>query len=116
MEVIIVEKDCEKYLKGIAGQKLILKVDDVVELVNLCIENRVAKIMLFAENLTDNFFKLSSCEAGNILQKFRNYRIKVAAILPKDIVSQGIFSEMVLEENRGSDLEYLPIKRQPKNG
>ena len=44
---------------------------------------------------------------GNILQKFRNYGIKVAAILPKEKFNKGKFSEMVAEENRSSEFRVF---------
>jgi hypothetical protein len=67
----------------------------------LCYEHHVDRVLLYAENFTERFFDLASGEAGEILQKFRNYRIKVAAVLPANRARQGRFGEMVAEENRG---------------
>ena len=57
--------------------------------------------MLYAENLTEDFYQLRTGVAGDILQKFVNYYIKVVAVLTPELVYQGRFPEMVIEANRG---------------
>jgi hypothetical protein len=52
--------------------------------------------------LSEDFFKLKTGIAGNMLQKFINYRIKTAAIIPDAMVHKGKFKEMVSEANKGN--------------
>ena len=63
--------------------------------------------MLHAENLSADFYDLSSGLAGAILLKFVNYRLKVAVVLTPQLVGQGKFHEMVIETNRGSDFRVF---------
>ena len=63
--------------------------------------------MLHAANLTDDFYRLKTGLAGDILQKFSTYRIRVAAVLTPELVSQSRFREMVLEANRGSQFHVF---------
>jgi hypothetical protein len=64
--------------------------------------------LLYAENLTEHFFDLSSGEAGAILQKFRNYYIRVAVVLPEDKSQlSSKFREMAAEENRSNDIRFF---------
>jgi hypothetical protein len=45
-----------------------------------CLSAGVDCALLYAANLTRGFFDLSSGEAGVILQKLRNYRIRMAVV------------------------------------
>jgi hypothetical protein len=52
--------------------------------------------------MTPKFFDLSSGEAGAILQKLRNYRIRVALVCPpRSLQFSARFAEMAAEETRG---------------
>ncbi len=76
--------------------------NDALELVALSMEHGTGRILLDAGSLPDEFFRLRNGLAGAVLQKFVNYGLRVAAVLPADISSQGRFGEMVGESNRGS--------------
>jgi len=58
--------------------------------------------MLHSESLAEDFFKLRTGVAGKMLQKFINYHVKVAAIIPEKTVNNGKFKEMVAEANKGN--------------
>ena len=57
--------------------------------------------MLYSENLPGRFFDLSSGEAGAILQKFRNYTIRLAVVCASSVQLSRRVGEMVEEERRG---------------
>jgi hypothetical protein len=101
MKVKVVKKGRVRYVSGIAGRRLLKNIDDVIGLIGYCFEKKVNRVLLYTKNLTKKFFDLSSHEAGMILQKFRDYRIKLAVVLAADMMSKGKFGEMVAEENQG---------------
>jgi hypothetical protein len=74
---------------------------DALEWVAICGELAIDRLLLYGENLTEDFFNLKTGVAGRVLQKFSTYRLRVAAVLPAAFVLQGRFGEMVLEANRG---------------
>ena len=63
-----------------------------------------------AERLTDDFFELRTRLAGEITQKFVNYRLRLAIV--GDIesrVSESVsFAAWVTESNRGRQLWFVP--------
>ncbi|HLZ08590.1 MAG TPA: DUF4180 domain-containing protein, partial [Chloroflexota bacterium] len=66
-----------------------------------CFSTKVRAALLHAPNLTGRFFDLSSGEAGEILQKFRNYGIRLAVVcLPGTARFSTMFGEMAAEEGR----------------
>lgn len=96
-----------EYAEGLAGERVLQKGDDSVDLIGFCIENGTSRVLLFAENVADDFFDLRSGIAGVVLQKLRNYQIKLALVLPSEASSKGRFGEMVREENRGQDFRVF---------
>ncbi|MFL5734957.1 MAG: DUF4180 domain-containing protein [Chloroflexia bacterium] len=108
MNVTLVAKGEQKIVEGLPGTGLIQSPDDVVDLIGACFENKAQAVLLYAENLTERFFDLSSGEAGAILQKFRNYRTRVAVVVSQDGSPQSSkFREMVSEESRGGDFRLF---------
>ena len=75
---------------------------DVDLVVEACLSSAAGLALLYAQNLSDGFFDLSSGEAGAILQKLRNYGIRCAVVCAPDSVHfSSRFGEVAMEENRG---------------
>jgi hypothetical protein len=69
--------------------------------VEACAAARTSDALLHPANLPAAFFDLSSGLAGEYLQKWRNYRIRVAVLAPPgSIAPSSRFPEMVAEEAR----------------
>ena len=92
-------KDYTTYLEGIAGQPLIQQKHEALDIIAICGEYESQRLLLHRENFPDHFFDLKTGCAGHILQKFMNYQIKVAAVLPITVM-RGRFEEMALETKR----------------
>lgn len=75
---------------------------DVDLVLEACFASGARSAILYAENLPAGFFDLSSGQAGAILQKLRQYRVRLAVVGGFDRYSTR-FSEMVAEESKGSD-------------
>ena len=98
----LITKYAQTYLECQPGETRLAGERQALELVAACLENGTDRLMLHAGNLTDDFYRLRTGVAGDILQKFSTYRIRVAAVLTPERVGQGRFYEMALEANRGS--------------
>ena len=70
-------------------------------LVEACASARSQDALLHPANLPPEFWDLSSGIAGEYLQKWRNYRVRVAVLAPPGSVAYSSrFPEMVAEEAR----------------
>ena len=83
---------------------------DATDLVGECMGLDVRKALLPAGSLADDFFRLRTTLAGEVVQKFTNYRIIVAAVVdPKQV--RGKFEDFLLETNRGSQFRIFETER-----
>ena len=107
MNYRVVNVGSQNYIQCIPGKTCLKDEYDALDLVAACGENGVQRLMMFADNLTEDFYHLSSGVAGDILLKFTNYHIRVAAVLTPELVNQGRFREMVIETNRGNQFRVF---------
>jgi hypothetical protein len=101
MELTIVEEAGIRFVEGPPGLPLMRGIEDARFLVEACFSNLAGAALLYPSNLTEKFFDLSSGEAGAILQKLRNYRIRLAVVCAPDSVRfSSRFGNMAAEESR----------------
>ena len=88
-------------IEGPRDQPWLTSVADWKQVVEACASARSNDALLHPSNLPPAFFDLSSGIAGEYLQKWRNYRIRVAVLaLPGSFAPSSRFPEMVAEEAR----------------
>jgi Domain of unknown function (DUF4180) len=76
---------------------------DVLELIGTVYYDDVSWVVLPAERLTDDFFSLSTGVAGDIVQKFVNYRLGFAVLgdVTRFTADRTSLADLVRESNRG---------------
>jgi PadR family transcriptional regulator, regulatory protein AphA len=98
----VVEKNDKRYVEYASAETPLRSEQDALELVAACFENDAYLLMLHEEMLTDDFFNLRTGIAGQVLQKFSNYHVKVAVILRSEQRIKGKFKELLAESNKGN--------------
>jgi hypothetical protein len=78
-----------------------------VDLIGLCGEQNADYLLLRPVNLPELFFDLKSGLAGMILQKFMNYHLKVALVVPAERI-KGRFKELALEASGSQHFHIFP--------
>jgi PadR family transcriptional regulator AphA len=109
MKIQLFEKSEHKYIEAAPTELLLEREKDAVTLIGLCGEQSAERLLIYAGNLSESFFDLKSGLAGAILQKFVNYHMKVALVIPSDFI-QGRFRDFVLEANRGNQFRAFQEK------
>lgn len=99
MNYLVSENGGKKYIDAL-GQACLCCQQDALDLVAACGENCIDSLLLHEGNLTPAFFNLKTGLAGEILQKFINYSIKVALVLDLQQVGEGRFKEMLIDNGR----------------
>ena len=65
------------------------------------------KIIVHEQNLGKDFFDLSSGLAGGILQKFSNYRVRLAVVGNFTRFESKRLQEFILESNKGQQVNFV---------
>ncbi|KYG06040.1 hypothetical protein BE21_03350 [Sorangium cellulosum] len=92
-----------KFVEGVPDEAFLSSDRDVDRVLEACFSDGVRCALLYAANLPAAFFDLSSRQAGEILQKLRNYWVRLAVVCPPG--GRGFssrFGEMLAEERRGA--------------
>lgn len=115
MNYQIREIENKKYIELISAAEPLGTENDALDLIALCWEHGINALMIHYTALSEDFFKLKTKSAGNIIQKFINYGIKAAAIIPRETIQKGRFKEMAMETNKGNHFRlYESIEEAEK--
>lgn len=110
MNYEIREIENKKYIELISTTNLLSTENDALDLISLCWEHEANFVMIHYAALSEDFFKLKTRVAGNIIQKFINYGIRAVAIIPQEIIQKGRFKEMAMETNKGTHFRMYGSK------
>lgn len=82
---------------------------DAVDLIGMAFEHRADLIVLPVERLDDDFFRLRTRIAGEIIQKFVNSRLRLAIVgdISRRLDESSALRAFVNESNRGKDVWFL---------
>ena len=75
-------------------------------------ESECYRIALNKEAITEDFFKLSTHLAGEILQKFVNYNIRFAVIGDFTCYSSKSLKDFIYESNKGNHIFFVPNENE----
>lgn len=70
------------------------------------------RIAVYKESITEDFFKLSTGIAGEILQKFVNYSVKFAIIGDFSIYTSKALKDFIYECNNGSHVFFVASEQE----
>ena len=92
-----------------ADGQVIASTNDAMDLIGNASYSGVALVVLPVARLHPEFFRLSSLLAGDILQKFVTYRVRVAIVgdISAHLASSEALRDFVWESNRGSHVWFL---------
>ena len=72
-------------------------------------------LILHKGNFPKEFFDLSTRIAGEILQKFANYQVKLAIIGDFDKFKSKTLKDFIYESNKNGDYLFVPSIEEVKN-
>lgn len=82
---------------------------DARELIEEALSSDAAFVAIPAERLSGEFFRLSTRKAGEFIQKFVNYRLRVAILgdISAHVDASEPLADFVRESNRGKSLWFV---------
>ncbi|GAA3411285.1 DUF4180 domain-containing protein [Paenibacillus hodogayensis] len=106
MNYTIIDRNGKTYVAADSTSPLATE-QDALDLVGACMGHDALRLLLGEGTLSDDFFKLRTGLAGSVLQKFVNYRIRAAAVIPDGQLIQGRAKEMIAEMKHGNDFQVF---------
>ena len=107
----VVEENGIRVVEGRPGQQLMLRSQDINVVLGVCLSAGISVALLYPENLTDRFFDVSSAQAGEVLQKLRNYGVRLAVVCAPDTVQfSSRFAELLAAERRDRFFDIFGIR------
>jgi len=87
--------------------KPILKLQDIIDLLGDSYYHHCTGMIIPAQLLGDDFFELKTGFAGEILQKFSNYRMRLAVIGNFEHIESRSLQDFIRESNRLKSVNFL---------
>jgi hypothetical protein len=107
MEIEIYNKN-EKNIAYINSNIVeIYNVQDAIDLMANCRYQGAESIIIHEGNITPDFFDLKSVIAGEVLQKFSNYRMKIAIIGDYSKYKSKSLRDFIFESNKMGRINFL---------
>jgi hypothetical protein len=98
-----------RVLECVADGAKLQTYSDAVELIGKTFENRATLIVIPVECLDNEFFQLKTRIAGELIQKFVQYRRRIAIVgdISRHLAESSALRAFVTESNRGKEVWFL---------
>ena len=104
--IISHQNDGFTFLEIRSEEQFINNVQDVLDLFGELYGQYYDGIILYERNITHNFFDLQTKLAGEILQKFSNYRIRLVIVGDWSKYTSRSLEAFITESNRGKTVNF----------
>jgi len=113
MNVQISEKESSKVAIIESADILINNTQDALDLM-ATIDHLYGcnKMVISKSSITESFFDLKTGIAGDILQKYTNYNMKIAIVGNFENYNSKSLKDFIFESNKGSQVFFLPDEKE----
>ncbi|MBB6131273.1 DUF4180 domain-containing protein [Mucilaginibacter lappiensis] len=85
---------------------------DALDILANCAYQDARRIVMYQENITEDFFDLKTTLAGDILQKFSNYNVKLAIVGDFSKYSSKSLRDFIYESNKATRISFVATKEE----
>lgn len=96
-----------KIAELISEDTLINNIEDGLDLLGNLYYQDFDKIIIYDKNITPDFFDLKNGIAGEILQKFSNYRVRLAIVGDFSKYTSKSVNDFIYESNKGRQINFI---------
>ena len=96
-----------KIAEVISSEQFISSAEDGLDLLGTLYFDGFDKIVLHEKNITPDFFNLKTGMAGEILQKFSNYRMGLAIVGDFSVYQSDSIKSFIVESNRWGQINFV---------
>lgn len=107
MKIELHELNNTRIAEVISAEVLITDPESGLDLLATLYYQDVDKIILHQKNITPAFFDLKNGIAGEILQKFSNYRVRLAIVGDFSSYTSKSMQNFIFESNKGMQVNFV---------
>jgi len=96
----------------IADNIIISNIEDGIDLIGNLYYQGFDNVIMLEENITHEFFDLSTKMAGEILQKFSNYKMRLAIVGDFSTYQSKSFKDFIYESNKHGQINFVNSKAE----
>lgn len=98
----------DKQVAEVVSQDMLIQTaEEALDLMGSLYFQGFDKIILYQENLSPEFFDLENGMAGEILQKFSNYRMQLSIVGDFSGYTRKSVRDFIYESNQGCQVNFL---------
>ena len=112
MEIEAHHIDDTRIAEIISDDIILASVEDGVDLIGNLYYQDFDKIIIYEKNITPEFFDLKTGIAGEILQKFSNYRMSLAIIGDFSAYQSKSIKDFIFESNKHGQINFVATKSE----
>jgi len=114
MKIKISQTDSTSIAEIISEDIIIKEVQDALDLMANCSYQGSSNIIIHEKNIISDFFDLKTNIAGDILQKFSNYDVRLAIIGNFSNLSSKSLKDFIYESNRVGRINFVSTLNEAK--
>ncbi len=92
----------------VKGTLVIESASDILDILGDVSFSGSSAVIIYSDSFSHEFYDLRSGVAGEILQKFSNYRMKLAIVGDFSHLTGKSWRDFIRESNRGMAVSFLP--------
>lgn len=112
MNIELHKTDSSEIAEIIADEYVITSTEDGADLAGNLYFQGFDKVIIYEKNIIPAFFDLKTGIAGEILQKFSNYRIRLAVIGNWSLHTNKHMQEFISESNKFGHINFTETKEE----
>jgi len=101
-----------KIAEVISEVNIINKIEDGIDLLGNLYYQGFDKIVIYEKDITPDFFELKNGIAGEILQKFSTYRVRLAIVGDFTKYTSKSLNDFIYESNKGQHINFVSSKAE----
>ena len=107
MEIVTHNVNGSKIAELVSDEVIISTTEDGLDLLGNLYYQGFDKILIHEKNITPDFFDLKNGIAGEILQKFSNYRVRLAIVGDFSRYTSKSVNDFIYESNKGKQIVFV---------
>ncbi|WP_244554594.1 DUF4180 domain-containing protein [Pontibacter indicus] len=107
MKIVTHTIDDIRIAEVVSADRVIHGVEDGIDLLGNIYYQDFDRVILHEQNITPDFFELKNGMAGEILQKFANYRVRLAIVGDFSKYNRQSVQDFIRESNKGRQVNFV---------